>query len=465
MSQRYAVIDIETTGGHFKTDKITEIGIVILEDAVIIEKYSSLVNPERSIPPHITRITGITNDMVMNAPKFYEIAKDIIKYTKDTIFVAHNVRFDYQFLQAEFKSLGYTFSKRKLCTVQLSRKNLPGLKSYSLGNLINHFNIEVKSRHRALDDAYAASVVLVKVLEQAKTKKEQKTLISESIKITNLPKNLDLGVVESLPECCGVYYFKDLSGQIVYIGKSINIQKRIKQHFGKEGKKGNRLFREVAEIDFVETGSELLSLLLESDEIKKKRPLINVAQKQTNYPFTIIFTKSENDYHSFEVHKVGGFLTPNQEMLGKYTSARSAKSRLKGIVEMYELCLQYCDIEKRDLTSCFNYEVKKCEGACLNIESFQQYNLRAEQALLHLQNHLENRFIIIEEGVGLNERVCFVIKDSMYCGYTIIDAESQKSYFDIEDEVQFQVSSNAEHQRIIQSYVMSHPSLTIMTPS
>ena len=149
MAQNYAVVDLETTGGIPKRDRITEIAIIVFDGENIVREYQSLVNPERMIPPHITRITGISNDMVEDAPKFYEIAKDIIETIGNAIFVAHNVRFDYQFLREEFRSLGFTFTKRKLCSVRLSRKAFPGLKSYTLGNLIKYFKIEVKNRHRA----------------------------------------------------------------------------------------------------------------------------------------------------------------------------------------------------------------------------------------------------------------------------------------------------------------------------
>ena len=146
----YAIVDLETTGGLAKRDKITEIGIVLFDGKEVLETYQTLVNPGRSIPPEITRITNITNDMVADAPYFYEVAKRVVELTEGAIFVAHNVRFDYSFLKEEFASLGYTFTKRQLCTVRLSRKAFPGLKSYSLGNLIKHFKIEVSARHRAL---------------------------------------------------------------------------------------------------------------------------------------------------------------------------------------------------------------------------------------------------------------------------------------------------------------------------
>ncbi|MFZ1750838.1 MAG: 3'-5' exonuclease, partial [Saprospiraceae bacterium] len=151
----YAVVDIETTGGMAKRDRITEIAIVLYDGREIIDRYETLIQPDRSIPYEITRITGIDDAMVADAPRFYEVAKKVVEMTDNTIFVAHNVRFDYSFIKEEFATLGYTFTRRQLCTVVLSRKAFPGLKSYSLGNLIKHFDIKVQNRHRAMDDVLA----------------------------------------------------------------------------------------------------------------------------------------------------------------------------------------------------------------------------------------------------------------------------------------------------------------------
>lgn len=162
---KFAIVDIETTGGHYRYSKITEIAIIVIENGKEIKKFESLINPECIVPTEITRITGINNQMLENAPKFYEIAKDILEITQDCIFVAHNVSFDYGFIKEEFKNLGYTFQRKKLCTVTLSRKYFPGLKSYSLGNLIKNFEINVLNRHRAYDDAWATVQIFKKMLD------------------------------------------------------------------------------------------------------------------------------------------------------------------------------------------------------------------------------------------------------------------------------------------------------------
>lgn len=159
----YSIIDIETTGGSPKTEKVTEIAVYIHDGTRVVNEFVTLVNPEKNIPAFITGLTGITNKMVADAPKFYEIARELVKLTENTIFVAHNAGFDYGFICEEFRQLGYTFKREKLCTVKLSRKLIPGLRSYSLGRLCSELGIPVHDRHRAAGDAMA-TVKLFEIL-------------------------------------------------------------------------------------------------------------------------------------------------------------------------------------------------------------------------------------------------------------------------------------------------------------
>ena len=307
MTKKFAVIDLETTGGIPQRDKITEIAIIVFDGEKIVKEFKSLVNPERSIPSNITRITGINNDMVSDAPKFYEIAKDVIEITDDCIFVAHNVRFDYGFLVEEFKSLGYTYTRKKICTVKLSRSSFPGLRSYSLGNLIKHFEIEVENRHRAYDDAFATTILLEKILKVQESK-DYNTLISNSINLSRLPRSLKPEDILNLPRECGVYYMLDEDGQIVYIGKSINIQKRIKQHFSKNTRKADKLFQMVNAIHYELTGSELLSLIIESHQIKKYQPFINRAQRTREYKYALEQATDKSGYKKYELKLIVSFI-------------------------------------------------------------------------------------------------------------------------------------------------------------
>ena len=277
-TERYAIIDVETTGGRPGRDRITEIAVALIEDGKVIDKFSSLINPEMAIPYQITQLTGINNDMVHTAPKFFEVAKRIVEITEGAVFVAHNVRFDFGFVAYEFRRFGYTFTRKQLCTVRLARKVFPGLKSYSLKNLCKHFGITNNAAHRAWGDV-DATVQLFEKLVAGKDEKVPLRLQAE-IATAKIPRLLDPKKLEALPDTPGVYYFLDITGTPLYIGKSNQIRKRVMSHFSAahKTKRGLQLMERIADIDIVETGSELIALLHENSEIKKNQPRYNRAQ-------------------------------------------------------------------------------------------------------------------------------------------------------------------------------------------
>ncbi len=448
----YAVIDLETTGGLAKRDRITEVGIVLYDGTDIIEQFESLVNPERSIPPEITRITGITNDMVAEAPKFYEIAKRIVEMTEGAIFVAHNVRFDYSFLKEEFARLGYTFTKRQLCTVRMSRKAFPGLKSYSLGNLIKHFGIEVSSRHRALDDAYAASVVLSYILSCDDNTDMVKTMINKGIKEAQLPENLSKEQLLALPESPGVYYFYNSYGKVIYVGKSKNIQKRVIQHFSKTTKKSLKLAQMLHSIDFVETGHELIALLLESKEIKSLQPEINKAQRNAKYPYFIHSYYDLAGYIQFEILKSNNKNRQHKQILEFFSSRETAKSYLWNIKKRFELCDAKIGIFKED-GPCFEHKVGLCHGACLGDESSEEYNQRAELAYQTMNTYFDQDFCIKLPGRKNDEMGIVLVEDGEYAGYGYVGTDEQ---INSPDEIKSYVDrqkSNPELNSIVRNYL------------
>lgn len=283
----YSIIDIETTGGRSQDNKITEIAIINFDGQKVEQTFSTLINPERNVPYYIERLTGISTAMVADAPKFYEVAKKIIELTEGRIFVAHNVHFDYNFIQKEFRELGYTFKREKLCTVRLARTILPGHKSYSLGNICQDLSIEITARHRALGDA-SATVELLKIMIN-----KDKSLIEQSFQEINkhitYPPYLDPKNYKDLPHSAGVYYLWDKSNELLYIGKSKDIKKRVAQHFKITGKKSREVeFKNnIASITFKETGNELAALLWECEEIKKNNPPFNRALNKRRYPYAI----------------------------------------------------------------------------------------------------------------------------------------------------------------------------------
>jgi DNA polymerase-3 subunit epsilon len=416
MNKRFAIVDIETTGGMVKRDKITEIAIVIHDGNRIIDQWDTLINPERSIPDFITNITGITNEMVSDAPKFYEVAKKIVEMTEGAIFVAHNVRFDYGFIRAEFSKLGFTYTRKQLCTVRMSRKTFPGLKSYSLGNLIKHFNIHVNARHRALDDTLATAELFDHILEADQQGNQVNDLVNRGIRESKLPANISLNDLHDLPESPGVYYFLNQHGQIVYIGKSINIQKRVMQHFAKITDKAAKLQQKVHEINYTLTGSELIALLLENKEIKKHQPEINRALRHKSFPFAIYAAYDLHGYIYFGTQKKNKIGDKNAIVLHEYPDLRAAKNALKRMISSFELCSNRSD-QSMGPGSCFSYKVGKCRGACLNEESPDAYNERAQLAIEILKKSIEENLVIIDTGREPEEKSLVAIVDGKLYGW------------------------------------------------
>ena len=457
MNKKYAVIDLETTGGIAKRDKITEIAVIIYDGEKVVDEFQSLINPERSIPAHITRITGITNDMVADAPRFYEVAKRVIEMTEGCVFVAHNVRFDYSFMIEEFKSLGYTFSRRNLCTVRLSRKAFPGLKSYSLGNLIKYFGISVDNRHRAYDDAYATTILLDKIFKQQHTKKELNGLIRESIKITKLPKGLDRKEVEELPSLCGVYYFLDESKEIIYIGKSKNIYKRVKQHFGKNTRKADRLFKSVHHIAHELTGSELVSLILESYEIKKHQPEINKIQKTKEYNFALVESVDKSGYFRYEIKQRRFADKP----LSFYGSRKSGLNHIEQLSENYDLCLKINGIEKQH-DACFKYGIQKCRGACIGEEFPLEYNQRFVESRENINRLFNENFVILDHGRQHDELAVVLIEEGHFKGFGYANSDIAISHIDQARALIKNQSFNPEVDLIIRNHIWSNPYLNIV---
>ncbi len=353
MEKHFAIIDIETTGGSPRTDKITEIGVVIHDGREIRETFQTLIYPERSIPAFITRITGISDEMVADAPRFYEVARKLVELTEDTVFVAHNARFDYGFFVEEFRRLGFTFTRKTLCTVQMSRKAFPGLPSYSLKNLVRHFDIPLVKHHRALDDAMAAARIFERVLCSDYYTRVQPVLSRKSLAEQKLPTHLSRDKIDAIPDACGLYYFYGRQGELLYIGKSIHIRRRIYEHFADNSERAARLQAAVEDVDYVLCGNELAALLLENAAIKKEAPQFNKAQKQKNFPYCI----AHHPTIGLEVlpsDKLG----EHWEVLRLHTSRESARASLDHHLNMHGVCTCVRTLKSKE--SCMHARIGTC---------------------------------------------------------------------------------------------------------
>ena len=448
----YAVVDLETTGGRAARDKVIEIAIVLHDGAQIVDTYSTLINPECYVPYGITQLTGITQDMVQDAPRFYEVARKVVEMTEDAIFVAHNVRFDYSFLREEFARLGFTYSRKNLCTVRLSRKAFPGLPSYSLGNLIGSLGIKVDNRHRALDDALATAEILRRILNGEDNEQQVKEMVNLGIKEALLPKNLTVEQIHGLPEECGVYYFHNQKGDVVYVGKSINIKKRVAEHFANKSEKGSKLQQHVHDISFELTGSELVALLLESHEIKRLSPSINRAQRVRRFPFVIHTYEDEAGYCRFEVAPVNAKNRKKYNIISEYPKLSHAKNQLGRALEQHELCSRLCGLHPGN-GACFHYHIKQCHGACAGIEPPESYNERAGEARENLSTIFDKDFFILDQGRCPEEMAVVLVEDGNYCGFGFVEREEMNGQPDYLRDAIKPFPGNPETTRIIQRFL------------
>lgn len=269
----YAILDIETTGGKYNEEGITEIAIHRFDGQRVVDQFISLVNPEREIQPFVVNLTGINNQMLRTAPKFHEVAKRIVEITKDTVLVAHNAQFDYRILRTEFRRLGYNFERKTLCTVDLSKKLIPEAESHSLGKLVRSLGIAVSDRHRANGDAMATLKLFKLLLSKDSDKSIIREVVREETHGELSPRQLD--IVEQLPSDTGVYYMHNKDGDIIFLGKSRNIKKRVNQHFTNNSEKARALQKETKKVTFEKTGSELVALLKEHEELIRNKPKYN----------------------------------------------------------------------------------------------------------------------------------------------------------------------------------------------
>jgi len=439
----YTIIDVETTGS---TNRITEISIFKFDGTKVIDEFTSLVNPESLIPDYITALTGIDNEMVSDAPLFNEIAEKVLEITEDAIFVAHNVNFDYNVISAEFKRIGVTFKRKKLCTVRLSRKLLPGLKSYSLGKLCNSLNINLTNRHRARGDAEATVILFELLLKQDNAEAVFTSFLKGNSKQGTLPPNLPESVFENIPNAPGVYYFKNKKNKIIYVGKAIDLKKRVLGHFYSKKKKELDLCRETADIDFELSGSELIALLMEDAAIKKHYPEYNVASKKTVRPYAILNYKDRNGVVHFAINTLK--LTPNPLVISH--NKREAISFLENLCSKFDLCPKFCHLQE-NVKQCSHYKIKTCKGICVNKESVALYNLKVKKAQKFIVENYENQ-IIKQPGRASTEEAFVQIKNGIYQGYGFISNHEQiTNEAELENFIIPQ-KDNLDVQRILRSY-------------
>jgi DNA polymerase III subunit epsilon len=426
----YAVVDIETTGGNASDNRIIEVAVVIHDGKKVVEEYETLVNPGMPIPRFISALTGITGEMVADAPDFTAVAPRLHELLHDKIFVAHNVNFDYTFIRREFAEAGIDFNRKRLCTIRLSRKLLPGKASYSLGKLCREVGISLHDHHRAGGDARATARLLDLLLAS-----DREGFIDYSVKKSSselsLPPHLPRKDFDTLPRRTGVYYFHNAKGKIIYIGKAVNLKQRVASHFAlnSESRGKGFLMSEIHSISYQESGSELVALLLESQEIKRHWPDYNFSQKGPLARYGVYEYRDQNNYLRLGILKKMKSYAP----LAVFSSIPDARDFITGMVKSHDLCPRLAGLQQL-FGACMGHESGECRGACAQQEAAELYNLRHREAALSLRSDQET-FVITEKGRNGGERSIVLVENGAYQGWGFIrrnvpldDLDLLKSY-------------------------------------
>lgn len=441
----YAIVDIETTGGNASGSRITEIAIIIHDGKKVIDRWETLVNPQQDIPLAIFALTGITNEMVRNAPVFDDISEKVLELLTDRVFVAHNVNFDYSFVRHQLEQAGFKWTARKLCTVRAARKIKPGLPSYSLGKLCRSLGIPLENAHRAGGDANATAILFSKLIEWD-TEDEIGRMIKKTAQDQRLPPNLPPSDFEQLPEKPGVYYFYNQAKKVIYVGKAVNLKKRVASHFTGHNINPQRqnFLRDIHGISFEVCATELMALLLECTEIKKLWPAYNRALKRFEPKFGLYEYTARNGYQYLAIGKLGKF----QACFQIFHSKHDALNTLIFLADRFNIDQRFCI-----------YNVAKDPEIITNnsnLPDIDDHNTRVANALGSLSANKPS-FVIIDKGRSKEERSCIWVEKGDFYGMGYIASDvGITSLTEIKDYVTPYRSSHYIMQ-LIQTHIEKYP--------
>lgn len=443
----YAIVDIETTGGNAGGSRITEIAIIIHDGSSIIDRWETLVNPQKEIPLPIFALTGITNDMVRNAPVFDDIAEKVATMLTDRIFVAHSVNFDYSFVRHQLEEAGIKWTAKKLCTVRASRKIRPGLGSYSLGNLCRSLDIPIVHRHRAGGDADATAILFTRLLEWD-TEGEIDKMLKKASQDQRLPPNLPQSDFDKLPPKPGVYYFHDRYGKAIYIGKATNLKKRVASHFSghKITPQRQNFLRDIHSISFEICATELMALLLECNEIRKLWPVHNRALKRFEAKYGLYAYEARNGYKYLAIGRLGKF----QSCIEVFHSQYDGINLLRTLAVRFEIDQRFCSYGR----PAEDAVMPRYNNTDLPDASF--HNTRVEEAIEFISANRPS-FAIIDKGRTEDERSCIWVEDGHFYGMGYISPDIQITE---PAEIKNYVTafhSNDYSMQLLYSFIKKHP--------
>ncbi len=447
----YAIVDIETTGSYAAANGITEIAIHVFDGENTIERFETLINPGQPIPYFIQSMTGITDKMVQNAPRFETVAEKIFSILKDKIFIAHNVSFDYSFVNAHLKEAGFLLQSPKLCTVRLARKIFPGFPSYSLGKLCRSLAIAIENRPRAGGDC-AATVQLFKLLLASDKEKHIQKSLKKNSKEWILPPNVPKEHFEQLPYTPGVYYFHNAKGKVVYVGKANNIKYRVNSHFSNnsESKQKQNFMQQVYAISYQACGTELMACILESAEIKKRWPIFNSSQKRWEDVYGFYQYEDQNGYIRLAIDKNRKRLNP----IYTFHYLVDGHAILRKLIKDYNLCPVLCFLQKSN-DGCDGVEEATCNGACIKKEPVENYNKRVIDAAASLNK--QPSFAIVDKGLNGEDKSCILVCDGKFYGMGYLPNEMPIDDIETIKEQQTIYRENSIIKNLIQGYVARFP--------
>ncbi len=445
-------MDIETTGGIAGNHRITEVAIIHHDGNKVTRRYQTLVNPQQLIPPFIMQLTGISNEMVADAPPFEEVAEEIYSLLHDRIFVAHNVGFDHSFVRKMLEEAGYRLQVQRLCTVRLSRKILPGFKSYSLGNICCDIGIDITDRHRAMGDAEATAILFGKLLEA-----DGEGWVDEMLKRHRghqpLPPHVDPEFIRQLPRTHGVYQFLGKKGELLYVGKARSIRHRVRNHFNFADHDGheNALREAIYGIEYIETGNELVALLLENDLIKRKQPPFNKAQKFWTRNYCLFRYKGQDGIWHLGIERYKQSLQP----LRVFPNFLMAREFLKELQETHGLCARYCHLQSAQ-GKCYGVEDGTCIGICLDKRKKSTYNKRVDLAVEDIRQGM-GTFLISGKGRRPEEHSVILVENGHYLGFGFVPVDTNLSEFEkVREHIEWRPDT-PDIQYLLMRYIDKHP--------
>lgn len=392
--EKMVLLDLETTGGKATHHRIIEIGLVVIEQGEVVERWQSFIDPETMLPPFIQKLTGIAPSNLRGAPLFSQVADKLLTYLDGRTLVAHNARFDYSFLKNEFERIGVSYNAKPLCSVKFSRSLYPQFKRHGLDQIIQRFQLPIENRHRAMDDAEMIQRFFLKS-SALFSEEEISATCASLLKNPALPPLLKASALKKLPASAGVYYFYDANGALLYVGKSVNIRTRVMSHFSGDhsNPKDLQINNKLAHIEFDKTPTDLGAQIRESNQIKALHPLYNRRLRKTKKLYQYRCDEDSNGYQRIAIEAVE-LETANEsdnaeERFGLFRSPRQASKQIEKLADHYFLCHKLLGLESDTSVSnqkpCFRAQLKKCFGACHGAEEAAIYNQRVNSALTNYQ--------------------------------------------------------------------------------